>query len=156
MASIEIPNYRKLNIKHIVCDYNGTIAKDGKLLPDVKDIFKLLTKNYKIHVITADTFGTVKKELETVDVTVKILTTSDHTQEKSDYIKILGSKNCVSIGNGNNDIKMLQESALSIAIIGDEGCATSTLIESDIVCKSINDALLLFLKQKRLTATLRR
>ena len=51
---------------------------------------------------------------------------------------------------------MFQESALSIAIIGDEGCAVSSLINSDIVCKSINDDLLLFLKQKRLTATLRR
>ena len=155
MASMEIPNYGQLNIKHIVCDYNGTIAKDGKLLPDIKDIFKLLAEDYKIHVITADTFGTVKKELETVDVTVKILLSSDHTEEKGEYIKTLGSKDCASIGNGNNDVKMMQESALSIAIIGDEGCATSALMKSDIVCKSITDALLLFLKQKRLTATLR-
>jgi len=153
---MQIPNYGELNIKHIVCDYNGTIAKDGKLLPNVKDIFRLLAKNYKIHVITADTFGSVKKELETVDVRVKILTTSNHTQEKGDYIKMLGSKNCVSVGNGNNDVKMMEESILSIAIIGDEGCSTSTLMKSNIICKSITDALSLFLNQKRLIATLRR
>ena len=111
---MEIPNYGQLNIKHIVCDYNGTIAKDGKLLPNIKDIFKLLTKEYKIHVITADTFGTVNKELETVDVTVKILSSLDHTQEKGDYIKTIGANECASIGNGNNDVKMLEESILSI------------------------------------------
>ncbi len=25
----EIPNFKTLNIQHIVCDYNGTIAKGG-------------------------------------------------------------------------------------------------------------------------------
>ncbi|WOE69204.1 haloacid dehalogenase [Hydrogenimonas thermophila] len=155
MVSIQIPNYGQFNIKHIVCDYNGTIAKDGKLAPGIKDIFKLLSENYNVHVITADTFGTVKKELESVDITVKILSSSNHTQEKGEYIKTLGSKYCASIGNGNNDVEMLQESALSIAIMGDEGCATSTLMKSNIVCKSITDALLLFIKQKRLIATLR-
>lgn len=153
---MEIPNYGQLNIKHIVCDYNGTIAKDGKLLPNIKNIFKMLAKNYKIHVITADTFGTVKKELETINITIKILSSSDHTQEKCDYIKTIGSQNCASIGNGNNDIKMMQEAMLSIAIIGDEGCSTPVLMNSDIVCKSITDALSLFLNQKRIIATLRR
>ena len=52
---IEIPNFKTLNITDIVCDYNGTIAKDGKALPEIKALFEHLSKKYTLHVITADT-----------------------------------------------------------------------------------------------------
>ena len=61
---LEIPNFKTLTIKHIVCDYNGTIAKDGIVLPEVKALFDQLCQRYTLHVITADTFGSVKNQLE--------------------------------------------------------------------------------------------
>ena len=60
----EIPNFKTLDIQHIVCDYNGTIAKGGLVLPQIKALFKQLSKRYTLHVITADTFGSVHKQLE--------------------------------------------------------------------------------------------
>ena len=33
---IKINNYKKLSIKHILLDYNGTLAKDGVLKEGVK------------------------------------------------------------------------------------------------------------------------
>jgi soluble P-type ATPase len=60
------------------------------------------------------------------------------------------------IGNGNNDSEMVKNAILGIAIIGDEGCATPTLLQSDISCTNIADALELLLNEKRLIATLRR
>jgi len=45
---IEIPNYKTVDLKNIVCDYNGTIAKDGKLLNGVGELFKKLTKDFKV------------------------------------------------------------------------------------------------------------
>ena len=50
---------------------------------------------------------------------------------------------------------MIREAAVGIALLGDEGCSSKTLQESDIVCKSIESALELFLNTKRLVATLR-
>jgi len=50
---------------------------------------------------------------------------------------------------------MLQNSLLGIAIIGDEGCATATMMASDVTCTEIEDALSLVLNEKRLIATLR-
>ena len=155
MNEIIIPNYKTLRVTNIVLDYNGTIAKDGLLKEEVKDLLKKLSEKYKLHVITADTFGSVKSQLKGYDINVKILTTDNHTQEKAEFIKSLNSDNTVAVGNGNNDILMLENAVVGIAILGDEGCSSKTLMASDITCKSIKDALELFLNTKRLIATLR-
>ncbi len=151
----DIPNFKQIRLKNIVLDYNGTIAKDGILQTAVKELLPLLANKYYIYVITADTFGSVHKELESFDVEVKVLTSKNHTQEKATFVKSLQSENTVAVGNGNNDALMLREAEIGIAIMGDEGCATQTLRESDIVCKTIQDALELFLHPKRIIATLR-
>lgn len=142
-------------IKHIVLDYNGTIAKDGILKDDVKKLLPLLAQKYTLHVITADTFGSVKNELKDFDIYVKVLESDNHTLEKEAYVDELNASECAAVGNGNNDLKMLQKAVLGICLIGDEGCSTKTLLASDIVCKSISEALELFIYSKRLKATLR-
>jgi len=156
MKKIEIPYYKTLTLEHVVLDYNGTIAKDGVLKVEVKSLLSELCKNYVVHVITADTFGSVKSQMENFSVIVKVLQTDNHTAEKAAYIDGLGKENCVAVGNGNNDSMMLYNATLGIAIIGDEGCATSTLLQSDISCVKIADALELLLNEKRLIATLRK
>jgi len=153
--TIEIPHYRTLELKHLVLDYNGTLAKDGILIEEAISLLHALGEHYTIHVITSDTFGTVQAQLEGLDITIKILHSDNHTEEKSDYIQILGAAHCISVGNGSNDRLMLQNAALGIALIGNEGCSTHTLTSSDIICTSIVDALELALSPKRLIATLR-
>ncbi len=154
--TISIPNLDTYALSDIVCDYNGTIAKDGKVLPGVKTLFQALQQHFTIHVITADTFGSVQKELEDYNVKIKVISSSDHTQEKADFIEALGKEKCVAIGNGNNDTLMLKAAAIGIAVIGDEGCCTQTLLASDIAVKTVEDALSLLSNTKRLIATLRR
>lgn len=144
------------NLKHLVLDYNGTIAKDGVLKEELKNLLPLLAQKYTLHVITADTFGSVQEELQEFNLTVKILKSSDHTSEKEAYIQELNEEHCVAFGNGNNDAKMLAKAAIGIAILGDEGCAKESLFASDILCKSITEAVELLLYPKRLLATLRR
>ncbi len=153
---IKIPHYKTIDIKEVVLDYNGTIAKDGILLSEIKSLLSDLCKQYRVHVITADTFGTVQAQLKGTGVTVKVLESADHTQEKADFIDALGAENCVAAGNGYNDKKMLKQAALGIVLVGEEGCSLETMMSSDIVCKEITDALSLLLHPKRLIATLRR
>jgi soluble P-type ATPase len=152
---IDIPNFKKLNIQHIVCDYNGTIAKDGIVLAEIKALFEKLSKTYTLHVVTADTFGSVHQQLKHYGTRIKVLTSNDHTKEKADFISALDGE-CAAVGNGNNDSKMLQEAAVSIAVLGDEGCAKNALFQADIICKNITDALSLLIYEKRLVATLRK
>lgn len=153
---IVIPNFKTVNIQHIVCDYNGTIAKDGMVLPEIKALFEDLSKHYTLHVITADTFGSVHAQLEGYGVNIKVLSTDDHTAEKEGYISQLGKDVCVAFGNGSNDASMLSLASVGIAVMGDEGCAKEALMHSDVICKNISEALSLILHSKRLIATLRR
>ena len=155
MKIVDIPNYGKLEIEHIVLDYNGTLANGGRVQEKTKEVLKRLCKEYKVYVITADTFGTVKEELKEFNLEVAVLKSNNHTQEKADFIKSLNADKTVAIGNGNNDSLMLQNALLSIAIIGKEGCSTKTLLASDITCTNITDALNLLLNTKALIATLR-
>jgi len=155
-VNITVPHYKRVVLRDVVLDYNGTLAKDGELKEAVRPLLSMLAARYQVHVITSDTFGSVRKQLEGFDVTVKVLESDDHTSEKAAYIDSLGSIHCAAVGNGNNDAEMLQKAVLGIAMIGDEGCSTKTLLESDIVCSDIADALGLLLNEKRLIATLRK
>ncbi|EDM24401.1 HAD family hydrolase [Caminibacter mediatlanticus TB-2] len=149
---IDIPNFKKVEIKNIVFDYNGTIAIDGQLLDEVK-IF-LERNNFNIYVITADTYGSVKKELEEFqNVEVVILKTNNHTEEKANFVKKL--KNTIAIGNGNNDSLMLQVADIGVCVIGEEGASSKSILNSDIIVKNIKDAIKLIENPKRIIATLR-
>jgi soluble P-type ATPase len=57
MIHMNIPGFGKINIEHVVFDYNGTIALDGKLIKGVKEGIKKYSRQVKFHVITADIFG---------------------------------------------------------------------------------------------------
>ncbi len=153
---LEIPGYKNLDIKNIVFDYNGTLAKDGQVNKEVKKLLKKICLVFNVHVITADTFGSVKDELREFDLEVKVLSSGDHTKEKMEFVLSLDKETTVAIGNGNNDKMMLEAATLSIAVIGDEGCSKDALLASDIVCKDIKSTIELLLYPKRLVATLRR
>jgi soluble P-type ATPase len=156
MQTISIPNYADLEIAHVVLDYNGTLAGNGIVSEDTRVCLRRLTEHYSVYVITADTFGTVKDELAAFNLEVTILTSADHTREKAQLIEHLGAKQTAAMGNGNNDRLMLETAALSIALMGSEGCAVETMQSADILCGSIVDAMELLIHPKRLVATLRR
>ena len=153
---LEIPGYKNLDIKNVVFDYNGTLAKDGQIDSKTKNLLKEVCLKFNVFVITADTFGTVKEELKELDLKVIVLSSKNHTKEKMEFVSQLGKDITVAIGNGNNDKMMLDTATLSIAIIGDEGCSKDALFASNIVCKDIKSAIELLLYPKRLVATLRR
>jgi len=153
---IEVPHFKNLKIENVLFDYNGTLATDGELKEETKGVLEEVCRHYRVYVITADTFGSVKEALKTFDLEVLILSGRDHTEEKAEYLQRLGADKTVAVGNGNNDAKMLEEAVLSMAIMGDEGCAKKTLLASDLVCKEIVHAMKLLLYPKRLIATLRR
>ncbi|NPA10834.1 MAG: HAD family hydrolase [Epsilonproteobacteria bacterium] len=150
---LEIQNVGEIEIKHIVLDYNGTIAKDGAVKDSVKRYIKELQTLFDIYVITADTHGSAAKNLKDTGVKLKILTTSNHTKEKEEFVKELGY--VFAIGNGSNDSLMLKAAELGVCVIEDEGASVKSVINADIVCKTIEDAFELLIKPKRIIATLR-
>lgn len=154
MLSLNIPGRGSFSIQHLVLDFNGTIAFNGELIPDVAERIKLLSREVEIHVITADTNGSVAGECNGLPVNVHVLQSDDHTAEKGEFVRSLDGMICM--GNGANDEAMFEAADIAIAITGREGCATSTLLKSDLIIEDINDALDLLLNPKRLIATLRK
>lgn len=152
---ISIPGYGRLHLEHLVMDYNGTLAVDGRLIEGVREALTALSKDLTLHVLTADTFGKAAAGLKDVPCKLSLLPEDDQQARKLDYVTSLGAERTASIGNGRNDQLMLKASALGIAVILGEGITTETLLASDAVCTSIIDALDLLRNPLRLTATLR-
>jgi soluble P-type ATPase len=155
MINLSIPGFGDLSLKYAVFDYNGTLACDGELLPGVNDALLKLKNQVDIHVLTADTFGRVRKNLESFPLDLHILQTVKEDKQKAAYIKSLGANKVVAFGNGNNDYLMLKGAALSIVVLESEGCTARTLSASNIVVKDILNGIDLLLNPMRLMATLR-
>ncbi len=156
MITIDIPGRKTFHLEHLVLDFNGTLAVDGNLIDGVKERLQELSGKLSIHVITADTFGTVANQLKGINCHVKILEKEQQDRQKKIYIKQLGKKRCAAIGNGYNDWQMLKHAALSIVTIQAEGASSQSLKHATVVCYSVNHALDLLLNPNRLVATLRR
>ena len=155
MIEISVPGYKTLRLKHLVLDHNGTLAVDGILVAGVKASLDRLSDNLEIHVLTADTFGKARSQLNGVPCKLSILSVDNQDIGKLEYVKKLGAEHTVCIGNGRNDRLMLKEATLGITVMLAEGTAVETLTSADVVCKDILSALDLLSNPLRLTATLR-
>ncbi len=155
MFNLEIPGYGKLEIKNLILDYNGTIAKDGKLLDGLKEMIIELDSLVDIYVLTADTYGSVEKEMAGLPVNIQIIKGENELVEKRDFVRELGSQETMGIGNGYNDQLMFKEVKISIAVLGNEACATILFNIANLIVKDIFDALELILNPTRLRASLR-
>jgi len=155
MINLDIPGQEKIKAEHLVLDYNGTIAIDGKLIPEVKDILNKLSKKIKIHILTADTFESSKKELEGINCSLHIISSDSQDAQKKQYVIDMGKDTVIAIGNGKNDAFMLKEASIGIAVIQKEGASVKSIQNADVICNNIIDALNLLKKEKRISATLR-
>ena len=155
MIAVSIPGYGNVHYEHLVLDYNGTLATDGKVIPGVLDRLQTLSQQLEIHILTADTFGSVKAAFEGTGFKVSVLGKNAQDIAKQDYVLELGAKNTVAVGNGRNDCLMLDRAALGIAIVGEECAAGVTVRAADVVAPDIVCALDLLINPLRLTATLR-
>lgn len=133
---IEIPGFADLDISTVCTDYTGTLSLKGELIHGVKQRLRRLAKKVDIYVITSDTRGTVRKQLEKV-LPLKGLDGNDPDGKKSDakeYLTLIkpagseahdiqkkkylrqiveqrgiGLQNVAVFGNGRNDRLWLQE-----------------------------------------------
>ena len=155
MLGIEIPGFKSLLLAHLVLDYNGTLACDGRVIAGVGERLGLLSDCLQVHVLTADTFGSAREELAKLPCRVSVISHENQAEAKGNYIGALGPEECVAIGNGRNDRFMLKRAALGIALLQAEAASVEAVLAADIVSRNILDALDLLLHPLRLTATLR-
>jgi P-type E1-E2 ATPase len=155
MIAETIPGFGALRIGHLVLDYNGTLALDGHLLPGVRPRLRALARRLEVHVLTADTFGTGRRAVAGLSCRFVVLGAKRQDLAKARYVRSLGAAHVACIGNGRNDRAMLRAARVGIVVIQREGAAAESVASADVVAFSIVDALDLFLRPLRLTATLR-
>lgn len=155
MINVEISGMPAIVIEHLVLDYNGTIAINGVMIDGAKERLQSLSILLDIHVLTADTYGSVHEECKGLNLSVHVIGKYQQDREKLSFIDSLKAEHCIAIGNGKNDALMLSSAALGIALIQEEGSSMKALLASDAVFRSINDALDSLLNPQRLIATLR-
>ena len=155
MFKVEIPGSNPLLLHNLVLDMNGTLTCDGRLMKGVAERLSLIKEKLEVFLLTADTFGTASQVSEELNINLKIVDRNHGASDKLALVEELGAEHTVAIGNGNNDHLMLKRAALSIAVIGPEGCSALALSSSKIICLSILDALDLLIYPSRLIATLR-
>ena len=156
MISVEVPGVDTFSIEHVVLDVNGTIALDGTIAGGVPERVALLTESATVWMITADTHGVAAETAARLGVSVEIITPGAEDAQKTEFVRRLGARGVVAVGNGANDAGMLGEAAIGVCVIGPEGASGRAVAAADVVVTSIDDALDLLVSPRRLVATLRR
>ncbi len=157
MLQIRVPGANDLLLAHLVCDVNGTLARDGHMGQPVRERLLQVADHLQVHLVSADTHGTLAAlaaELQEAGSQIqmaRVITGAD----KVAYVQKLGPESVVAIGNGVNDVGMFGLARLSIAVCGAEGLAVATIGAATLVVSGPEVALDLLLHPTRLTATLR-
>lgn len=158
---LKIPGFKELVLTTVVSDYTGTHSCGGVLVLGVKQRLIQLSFMLDIHILTSDTFGTVRRELQGVEHTLHILEGDAHDWQKARYAERLGAVNVVAFGNGRNDRALLATvrdgGGLAIAVDNGEGCAVEALLNAHLFVVGSANALDLLLEDNgnRCKATLR-
>ena len=143
-----------ITIEHLVLDYNGTVAEDGQLIDGVEERMRSLKELVNIHVLTADTYGTVRAQCDPIGVHVETFPRAGAAECKLEIVQRLGS-HVMCVGNGFNDVLMFDAADLSVAVLEKEGTYAGLIAHADIVTRSIVDAFDLLIRTDRMRATLR-
>lgn len=162
MIYLNIPGREPLQIRWIISDYTGTLAFAGSLRLGVKDRLHQLAAAVQLHVITSDTFGTARRELAGLQLSLHLLDLgSSHDIQKVRYLtdNEIDPGQVAAFGNGSNDRLLLKAvkdaGGLAVAVDNGEGCALDALLNSNILVNGSENALDLLLESDRCKATLR-
>jgi soluble P-type ATPase len=148
----EIPGAKALELDHLLLDVNGTIANRAHLIEGVEDRIGRIRNQLEVHLLSADTLHNLDDTAARLGVAATRVTNGT---EKRDYAVELGSERCAAVGNGVNDVPMLEAVRLGIVVVGPEGAGGPTVRAADVVCVSILDALDLLLEDDTTKSTLR-
>lgn len=156
MIEINISGRGIIQLEHLVCDVNGTLAVDGQLVQGVAKTLPKLQDRLQIHLLTADTHGQQASIDQQLGLSAVRITPGNEAEQKREYIEKLGFDRVIAIGQGANDAAMLKAAAVGICVISEEGTAVETLLAADLVVPNITTAFELIEKPLRLLATMRK
>ena len=145
---------KSIELDSIALDLNGTLAIGGIVKETTrKKIALLKKKGFKIFLISGDARGNASKIAEELGIQLFI---AKNSREKLTAVKKIPSKNIVAIGNARIDLGMFKKAKLKIITLQAEGIHSSIILKADIIVPNINDALDLFIDEKRFLSTMKK
>ncbi|MFP3854170.1 MAG: HAD family hydrolase [Anaerolineales bacterium] len=156
MIELNIPGLEPIQLRHLVCDVNGTLALDGRLEPELTKRLRDLSDRLNIHLVTADTHGRQEAIDQRLGIKAERIAPEDEGAAKARFVGSLGAESVIAFGQGANDAEMLAAAGVGVAVMSKEGLALQTLNAADLVMPDIHAALDLVEKPLRLVASLRR
>ena len=156
MIELNIPGRGRLQLEHLICDVNGTLAVDGQLIEGLSRPLRNLRDRLELHLLTADAHGrqtTIDQQLGLKAVRIN---PGDEAGQKAEYVRQLGAEHVAAIGQGANDAGMLKEAVLGICVLSKEATAVEAMLAADLLAPDIYAALELLEKPLRIVTTLRR
>ena len=91
MITIDIPDFGTIELHHVVLDFNGTMAVDGHLIDGVAERLEALSRMVDVHVVTADTFGRARQELDGTSCSIDVLPPGNQAEAKLRFVEALGA-----------------------------------------------------------------
>src|SRR6266516_8234054 len=137
MIRIEIPQKGSIELRHAVFDINGTLAVDGRVLPEVVDRLHRLADLLVIHLLTAGTHGNLAELEQALGYPLHLIQSGE---DKARYVEELGAAHVIAIGNGANDVGMLRLAAVGVAVLAEEGVASRAVQAADVLALGPVDA----------------
>ncbi len=149
----QIPGTGEVELKTIILDLNGTLSVAGNIVNGAATrVQQLKTLGYRIILFTGNTRGDADTIAADLGIEWKL---AKNAAGKRESVMGLDPETCVSIGNGRIDFELMKAVKLRIVTLQAEGVHVQTLLNSDVVVPSINDALDLLIDSQSLIATLR-
>ena len=160
MIKLAIPGFGPLEIRRVVTDYTGTHSFQGVVRRSVRTRLARLGKLVEVHVLTIDTFGTVRRELAQLPVELYFLKKERRNdKEKQQVVLNYEPKYVAAFGNGTIDrliLKTVRDAGgLAVAVDNGEGCALDAIRNANILVHGSEQALDLLLEPNSCKATLR-
>jgi soluble P-type ATPase len=156
MISIQRPGMESLDIHFVLIDFEGTLAMDGRVHPKAKDKVNLLSKRATITILTKSNREKVVETLRKMKAEILYVTEGDSSQQKLNVLQRLGPHQTAVIGNGLDDVRIMEQAGLGMCVIGKEGASAEAMAKADLVVTHVLDALDFLLKPLRQRAMLGR
>lgn len=156
MIELNLPGHGLIQLEHLVCDVNGTLAVDGQLIEGMGRLLNDLSDRLQVHLLTADTHRRQAQIDQQLGLQAVRIQSGAEGEQKAAYVRQLGAERVAAIGQGANDAQMLKCAAIGICVQSREGLSIEALLAADLVVPDIYAALELFEKPLRLVASLRK
>ena len=156
MIELNIPGCGIVQLQHLVCDVNGTLALDGQLLEGLAWKLNSLRDRLTLHLLTADTHGRQELIDQQLNLRAVRIQPGLEARQKAEYVGALGAESVVAIGPAPGDAGITKSAGPVVFARSKEGTAVETLLSADLVVSGIFDALDLLDKPLRIVASLRK